>query len=170
MGKPVLVLNASYQPLHVTPAKRALTLLVKGKAVYAEDHGVEVHRGFTLPCVIRLAEYHKVPHRLQRLTRKNIHVRDSYRCQYCGRKFENGGGLTLDHVQPKSRGGKSVWENLVSCCMPCNRAKGHKTLQEANLKLLQPPRVLTVHTSRHLLRQAGLEEAKWRKYLFYDSA
>ena len=133
---PVLVLNASYEPLHVCAARRALTLIVKDAAHIQEHAGREVHAGIMFPTVIRLKAYRKVPHRAQVLTRRNILVRDGYQCQYCGSTF-SAMELTLDHVIPRSRGGLSTWENLVACCSADNRRKADRTPEEAGMPLLR---------------------------------
>jgi 5-methylcytosine-specific restriction endonuclease McrA len=165
---PVLVLNASYEPLHVCAARRALTLIVKDCAVILDHVGREVHAGIMFPSVIRLKEYRKVPHRAQKLTRKNILVRDDYRCQYCGDTF-SAMELTLDHVIPRSQGGLSVWDNLVAACHDCNHRKSNRTPEEANMPILRRPRPVTLHTARGLLRaQAGTEKV-WQKYLYFDN-
>ena len=118
MHSPVLVLNSSYEALHVCSARRALTLVVKDVAIIQHDTGNQVHAGIMFPSVIRLKSYRRVPHRAQRLTRKNILVRDGHQCQYCGEMF-SAMVLTLDHVIPRSKGGLSTWDNLVACCGPC---------------------------------------------------
>src|ERR1017187_5703808 len=164
--QPVLVINASYQPLNITSVKRAMVLVTKGAALIEEHRGFRLHRDFMAPSVVRLRRYREVPHRTQVLSRKNIYIRDQYQCQYCGQVF-SARDLTLDHVIPKSRGGSSKWENLVASCGFCNRKKNDKTPAEAGLKLLRVPRPLTIFTSRGVLRMSGLQESTWRKYLYY---
>ena len=104
MTMPVLVLNASYEPVNITRARRALVLLIKGVAVIEEAHDRFVHVGLQLPCVIRLRQYRRLPSRIQTLSRKNILIRDGYICQYCGEKFLSS-ELELEHVIPRARGG-----------------------------------------------------------------
>lgn len=166
MLQPVLVLNASYEPINITGARRALVLVIKGAAVIEEARDFRAHRDFPMPSVVRLRDYRRVPKRIQVLSRKNIYIRDGYRCQYCGMEFP-ARELTLDHVVPSSRGGPSRWENLVACCKSCNHRKGNRTPDEAGMKVLRIPRPLTIHTSRGMLRLAGHTEAAWRKYLYY---
>src|ERR1700739_4813883 len=110
MTMPVLVLNASYEPVNITRARRALVLLIKGVAVVEEAHDRFVHVGLQLPCVIRLRQYRRLPSRIQTLSRKNILIRDGHICQYCGEKFWSS-ELELEHVIPRSRGGVSTWED-----------------------------------------------------------
>ena len=163
---PVLVLNASYEPVNITRARRALVLLIKGVAVIEEAHERFVHVGLQLPCVIRLRQYRRLPARIQTLSRKNILVRDGYKCQYCGEKLLSSES-ELEHVIPRAQGGASTWENLVAACRDCNARKADRTPTEAGMKLLRQPRRMTTHTSRGLIRQSGIDEEKWRKYLYY---
>lgn len=169
MQLPVLVLNATYEPVHVTRVRRALVLVLKGVAQAEELNSAEVHsssRTVSAPSVIRLLSYRHIPQQTRALSRKNILLRDRYTCQFCGRKFP-AGELTLDHVMPRSRGGRSTWENLVACCYGCNNRKGDRTPDEASLRLIRKPRPFTLHTSRQLMRLMANQEEKWRKYLFY---
>jgi 5-methylcytosine-specific restriction endonuclease McrA len=166
---PVLVLNASYEPINICAARRALVLVLKGVAMTEEENGHYLHSqriAMRLPSVIRLLEYRRIPHQSRALSRKNILLRDRNTCQYCGVVL-HAGELTLDHVVPRSRGGLSTWENLVACCHPCNRRKGNALLDELNMKLLREPRSFNLHTSRHIMRMIGRSDQKWRKYLFY---
>ncbi|MGH9668576.1 MAG: HNH endonuclease [Terriglobales bacterium] len=169
MHTPVLVLNASYEPINICAARRAVVLVLKGVAMTEEENGHHLHAArFTmrLPSVIRLLEYRRIPHQTRALSRKNILLRDRNSCQYCGSVMPSS-ELTLDHVVPRSRGGLSTWENLVACCHPCNRQKGNQSASEAGMRLLREPRAFTLHTSRHIMRMIGRSDAKWRKYLFY---
>ena len=166
---PVLVLNASYEPINICGARRALVLVLKGIARTEEEHGLTLHaqrRLIAMPSVIRLLEYRRIPHQTRALSRKNILLRDRNTCQYCGVVLSSG-DLTLDHVVPRSRGGSSTWENLVACCHLCNRRKGNHLLSETDMKLQKEPRPFTLHTSRHIMRMIGRSDLKWRKYLFY---
>jgi len=169
LQKPVLVLNASYEPINICAARRALVLILKGVASAEEVTPHAVHstrRTVELPSVIRLLEYRRIPHQTRSLSRKNILMRDRYTCQYCHRTLTSG-ELTLDHVVPRSRSGESAWENLVACCNPCNNRKGSRTPEEAGMKLARAPRPFSLHTSRHLMRLLGKSDDQWRKYLFF---
>jgi 5-methylcytosine-specific restriction endonuclease McrA len=169
MQEPVLVLNATYEPINVTAVRRALVLLLKGVAQAEEVHSAEVHssaHAHKVPSVIRLLAYRHIPQQSRALSRKNILLRDRNTCQFCGKVFPSS-ELTLDHVLPRSRGGRSSWENLVACCYHCNNAKGDRTPEEAGLKLARRPRPFTLHTSRQLMRLIGHRDERWRKYLFY---
>ncbi len=169
LQRPVLVLNASYEPINVCAARRAIVLVLKGIASAEERTAHQVSSArlrMPLPSVIRLLEYRRIPHQTRSLSRKNIMLRDRYTCQYCGHTFP-ASELTMDHVIPRSRGGTSAWENLVTCCIPCNNLKGNRTPEEAGMKLQRMPRPFTLHTSRHLMRLLGRSDDQWRKYLFY---
>ena len=169
LQRPVLVLNASYEPINICAARRALVLVLKGVASAEELSISSVHsarNSVHVPSVIRLLEYRRIPRQTRALSRKNILMRDRYTCQYC-LKTLNSGELTLDHVIPRSRAGETTWENLVACCHYCNNRKGNRTPEEAGMKLLRQPRPFSLHTSRHLMRMMGKGEAQWRKYLFY---
>ncbi|MBI3665062.1 MAG: HNH endonuclease, partial [Acidobacteria bacterium] len=150
---PVLVLNASYEPINVCAARRALVLLLKGVASAEEELREYVHSASTaipVPSVIRLLEYRRIPHQTRALSRKNILIRDRNTCQYCDRVLPSA-ELTLDHVTPRSRGGESNWENLVACCHRCNNHKGDRMPEEAGMRLVRHPRPFSLHTSRHLM-------------------
>jgi 5-methylcytosine-specific restriction endonuclease McrA len=169
LQKPVLVLNASYEPINICAARRALVLVLKGVASAEELSTLHIHsarNAMKLPSVIRLLEYRRIPHQTRALSRKNILMRDRYTCQYCHRTLPSG-ELTLDHVVPRARAGESNWENLVACCNPCNNRKGSRTPEEAGMKLARQPRPFSLHTSRHLMRLLGKSDEQWRKYLFY---
>jgi len=169
LHRPVLVLNASYEPINICAARRALVLVLKGVASAEELTGADVHSSrhrVRIPSVIRLLEYRRIPHQTRALSRKNILMRDRYTCQYCHRTMPSG-ELTLDHVVPRSRAGETTWENLVACCHPCNNRKGNRTPEEAGMKLARMPRPFSLHTSRHLMRLMGKADDQWRKYLFY---
>jgi 5-methylcytosine-specific restriction endonuclease McrA len=169
LHRPVLVLNASYEPINVCAARRALVLILKGVAAAEEFSQAFVHtprKAQKLPSVIRLLEYRRIPHQTRALSRKNILMRDRYTCQYCLKTLPSS-ELTLDHVVPRSRSGESSWENLVACCHHCNNRKGNRTPDEAGMKLMRLPRPFTLHTSRHLMRLLGKSDDQWRKYLFY---
>jgi 5-methylcytosine-specific restriction endonuclease McrA len=169
LQKPVLVLNASYEPINVCAARRALVLVLKGVAAAEEHAPAHVHSArhtIPLPSVIRLLEYRRIPLQTRALSRKNILMRDRYTCQYCHRSSP-AVELTLDHVVPRSRAGETTWENLVACCHGCNNRKGNRTPEEAGMRLARAPRPFSVHTSRHLMRLLARSDNQWQKYLFY---
>jgi 5-methylcytosine-specific restriction endonuclease McrA len=137
----VLVLNASYEPLNVCSLRRAHVLVYKGKAEVVEELDRPLRAAtdtYPWPHVIRLVHYVRVPRIVQRkISRRALFARDNWRCVYCGTA---GGRLTLDHVVPRSRGGGSTWENVVTSCAPCNLRKGNRTLAEVGMNLPRPPR------------------------------
>ncbi|KAA0268593.1 MAG: HNH endonuclease [Acidobacteria bacterium] len=142
IGGRVLVLNASYEPLHVCSVRRATVLILKAKAEILERGGRALHSerlALDRPLVIRLVSYVRVPRDVHRrkITRKAVLARDSWTCQYCG---SERGRLTVDHVIPRSRGGKSVWENIVASCGPCNRRKGNRLPREIEMHPRTAPR------------------------------
>ena len=137
----VLVLNASYEPLNVCTVRRAYVLVYKGKAEVLESLDKPLRSAndtFRRPHVIRLVTYVRVPRTVQRkISRRALFARDGWRCVYCGTA---SGRLTLDHVVPRSRGGDSVWENVVTSCAPCNLRKGNRLLEELPMVLHKAPR------------------------------
>lgn len=166
----VLVLNACFEPCNVVTVKRALTLVLGGKAV-VESPGKETvqtaHATFPVPSVIRLIVYRRIPRMTRSVSRKNILLRDRFTCQYCGAVFVTS-KLTLDHVVPRSKGGGNSWENLVTSCKPCNALKADRTPQEAGMRLLHKPAAIGIHAKHRLVMEQnggkGLEG--WDRYLF----
>src|SRR5918912_691717 len=136
----VLVLNASYEPLNVTTVRRAHVLVFKGKAEVIEELDRALHSAtdtYAWPHVIRLVQYVRVPRAIQRkISRRALFARDGWRCVYCGNSHHR---LTLDHVVPRSRGGDSVWENVVTSCAPCNHKKGNRLPHEVHMELRVRP-------------------------------
>lgn len=137
----VLVLNASYEPLNVCSVRRAHVLVHKGRAEVLERQPDPLRTAtntYVRPHVIRLVQYVRVPQTVKRrISRRALFARDGWRCVYCGTA---AGRLTLDHVVPRSRGGDSVWENVVTACAPCNLRKGDRLLEELRISLPRPPR------------------------------
>lgn len=142
-----LCLNASFEPLRLMSAKRALRLVYQGKADLVEQHETTVYRSerasMALPVVIRLKKFVKVPLFARRkVTNQFLFARDNYTCQYCGRHESQLGpreGLNRDHVTPKSKGGANTWTNCVTSCDSCNQKKDSKSVQEAGMKLRKTP-------------------------------
>lgn len=164
MNRPVLVLNGNYEPLHVCTTKRAMGLILSGKAVVVENGRGFIRTVSTVyerPSVIRLVFVVRRPAPRVRLTKREILRRDEYRCQYCGREAAN---LTVDHVIPRHRGGEHCWENLVAACPQCNRRKGSRMLEEARMKLLRPP-FEPRPTARYLFSTYLRENQEWAKYI-----
>jgi 5-methylcytosine-specific restriction endonuclease McrA len=161
----VLILNASYEPLHVCSVKRAVALLMLEVAERVEDSDKILRSPsqiFAVPSVIRLKKYvRRPPHQKVAFNRKNVFRRDDNTCQYCGAKSND---LTLDHVMPRSRGGATSWENVVACCRRCNAKKRDRTPEEANMILKRKP-----YAPRFVFSSAfGILpniDPQWEKYL-----
>jgi len=161
----VLVLNQNYEPLNVCHATRAFVLVDRGKAEVLEHgrgHLRSASRAFPLPSVIRLIHLIKRPRPQMRLSRREVFNRDRYTCQYCGRRGQRD--LTLDHVNPRFRGGRHTWENLVTACKTCNHRKAGRTPQEAKMKLLAEPYQPRV-TSYYVVYPYLHHEEGWRKFV-----
>lgn len=146
----VLVLNASYEPLHFTNWKRAVILFLKQKAQVLSK------------TVIRLLNYVKIPvSRIMREkpSRNMIYKRDDHKCQYCGSTRD----LTIDHVIPRSKGGKDTWDNLVAACVVCNTKKGDKLLEHTDMRLSKKPKA---PISRATLILNSSKNPEWKEYNF----
>lgn len=138
----ILLLNCSYFPIQIITAKKAIRLLFKKKAEAINDKMETVKFNEidfkNFPKVIRLLDYSGIP-LTAKISKKNILKRDKYRCVYCGETFPPR-ELTVDHIEPKSRGGKFSWNNLITACIHCNNKKGSRTPDEAGMKMLFFPR------------------------------
>lgn len=134
----VLVLNSDYTPLNITSIRRGFVLVDKGKAEIIKSDENPIYAGynaFIRPIIIRLLSYIKFNRRSTKVNRTRIYKRDNYECVYCGSQKQ----LTLDHVIPKSRGGRNEWTNLVTCCHKCNLHKANRTPEEAKMRMKQAP-------------------------------
>jgi 5-methylcytosine-specific restriction endonuclease McrA len=163
----VLILNQTFEPLQVCGARRAVILLFTGKAERVEDTSRVIRSPSTvllLPSVIRLHRFVRKPAQPSiAFNKKNILKRDAYTCQYCGRN--SGERMTIDHVIPKSLGGRTVWENVVSACRACNLKKGNKSLEEARMCLLRRPTKPVSVFYLGVLAHTFQRYESWRKYL-----
>ncbi|MFQ5452895.1 MAG: HNH endonuclease [Candidatus Zixiibacteriota bacterium] len=161
------MLNQNYEPLTVCTARRAIVLLFQGKAEMIETaDGFKIHtvtKAYSLPSVVRLWHYKKVPFKRIMLTRKNILTRDNNCCQYCG-TFRSP--MTVDHVIPRTMGGTDSWDNLVCSCSKCNNKKGDRTPEQARMKLLKRPSRPTYIT---FIQRNHSVDNRWKPYLFLDS-
>lgn len=168
MNQRVLVLNQDYSPMSVCTAQRAFLLIYLKKAELlnsATDQFLRtVTKSFPMPSVIRINNYISVPYKGVVMTRHNIFKRDNQQCQYCGTKKD----LTIDHVIPRSKGGRSTWKNLVTACKQCNTKKGDFSPQEADMKLqtqpYKPSYIMFIRES------SGYVQDEWRPYLEQVSA
>lgn len=160
----VLVLNQDYQPLSVCSIERSIKLIFLEKADLLHDDPQKklrtVRRSYAYPSVIRLRKYIRIPYKRIVLSRRNIMRRDNHTCQYCGIKSD----LTLDHILPRSRGGRDSWENLATACNRCNVKKGNRTPEEADMKLKRKP-FRPVHITFFRDLAGGVHE-EWKPYLY----
>ncbi|HEY4311193.1 MAG TPA: HNH endonuclease [Pirellulales bacterium] len=195
LSSSVLVLNRLYMAVHVVSVRRAFGLLFRDlaevihveqgqyanydfeswrevselRSAFKEPHDDwirSVNFEIQVPRVIRLLSYDRLPKQAIRFNRRNIFARDGNRCQYCGRKFPTS-ELSLDHVNPRSRGGETSWENIVCSCVKCNVKKGGRTPQEAHMHLVKQP----VKPKRSPLLSIKLGNPKYESWKsFLDNA
>jgi 5-methylcytosine-specific restriction endonuclease McrA len=163
----VLFLDADWQPLSVEPWTRAITALFLGKIEvieYSRDRTIKgVSREFPMPAVVRVLRRFRRERLAIRFSRLNIYMRDGFTCQYCGVR-QVSEDLTFDHVLPRAAGGRTTWENIVTCCVPCNRSKANRTPAQARMHLRRrpvKPRYLPVVTVQMDRRRVPEE---WRPY------
>ena len=163
----VLLLNASFEPLKVISWQRAVSMFFLGKVEVVEEYDHKI-RSVSLvikaPAVVRLLRYIKVGKKSPPLCRSNILARDNFQCQYCSVDLTSR-EATLDHVIPRSQGGRTSWENLVCACSACNRKKGGKTPQEARMQLLKKP-VKPDWLPVLSMRFHGRVPISWQTFLF----
>jgi len=164
MEAPVLVLNANFEPINICNTRRAIGLILSGKADMVMNGRGYVHTvklTIPQPSVIRLDLMIHRPRPRLKLTRREIFRRDNYTCQYCGR---HAADLTLDHILPKHLGGEHTWTNVVTACPSCNHHKGGRKLEEAHMSLLhvpkEPPASATYLFGRHLENND-----EWRQFI-----
>jgi 5-methylcytosine-specific restriction endonuclease McrA len=140
----MLVLNADGSPINITSFRKGYKLIHKGKVEVLETEEVLVKSektSFKRPSIVQLRNYVVLPYKKIHLTRENVLKRDDYTCAYCSSK-EN---LTLDHIIPRSRGGKNTWENLVTACFTCNHKKGDRLLEDTTMYLSIVPKAPTYY-------------------------
>ena len=164
-----LLLSQGYEPIRIIPWQRAMTLLTLAKVDVVEEYDAEI-RGTSLiikvPAVVRLRRAFRRFAKPVKFSRVNIYARDGYRCQYCGNKCSID-QLTYDHVIPRSRGGRTTWENIVSCCYMCNARKANRTPEEARMVLRTAPvrpawiPAVQIRVSNHSVPDA------WRDYVYW---
>ena len=160
-----LVLNATFEPLGVVAARRAVVMVLRDKADVIESNGMlfrSEHLELAAPSVVKLRSFVRVPPRVRTaLTRRAVFARDGWACQYCGASAEN-----VDHVLPRSKGGLHEWENVVASCRRCNQRKENRLAHEVGLKLRSQPRV----PRDGLLLSLGRVEPEWEAYLSHRRA
>jgi 5-methylcytosine-specific restriction endonuclease McrA len=172
----VLLLNGStWEPLSVISIPRAINLLVAGKAIVVEETGKflrTVRDKYPVPSVIALRAYINVPRRQAHWSRKGILVRDEYTCVYCGVKVGNlvknkvltRADFSIDHILPRSRGGKDTWTNTACACSACNHRKGNRLPNEAGMKLRWEPKM---PRTSYLVIAVGSGPDTWKRYIEY---
>lgn len=158
-----LILNAGYEPLTVVSFKRAILLVLNEKAtVLASDQAHPVrsaHEAWERPSVILLTRYVRIPRgRVVPVSRRGVLRRDEHRCGYCATSAS-----TIDHVLPRSRGGRDTWENLVACCLRCNNKKGDHTPAEMGWQLRISPRM--PNSASWVVRGSELPMPQWGEFL-----
>lgn len=160
----VLVLNANYEPLNVCTTRRAIGLMMSGKAeLLLDGRGVirTASLSFPRPSIVRMAYMVHRPRPRVKLTKREIFRRDDFTCQYCG---QHSAVLTIDHIIPRHRGGTHSWENLVTACPACNRRKGGRTPQEAGMTLRRLP-FEPSPSAEYLFGRVLESHAEWVEYL-----
>lgn len=171
MAYPALVLNADARPVSVWPLSvwdlgRTMRNVMKGRVTVLAEHDAVLRSAsmdWRPPAVVMLKEYVRRPSRVA-FTRMNVFLRDDFTCQYCGERHSPG-DLTFDHVLPRCRGGRNGFENVVAACVPCNKAKGHRT----DIKPMRPPRIPTAwELAAAKPPEPRVLHATWRDYLYWD--
>jgi 5-methylcytosine-specific restriction endonuclease McrA len=167
-----LVLNASFEPLHIVTWQRAIQLLFQGKVEVVEESDQEVRTvrmTIKVPAVLRLLTYIPLTKKKQivRFSRANVFLRDNGKCQYCGNQYGKN-QLTLDHVIPIVQGGQKSWENIVTACKPCNQRKGGRTPQQAGMHLVRKPKRPNWLPSASIQFGITRTPERWKIYLKLD--
>lgn len=164
-----LLLSQGYEPMKIIPWQRAITLHALSKVDVIEEYDAEIRAVsivVKVPAVVRLRKAHRRVVKLVKFSRVNIYARDGHRCQYCGVRCSTR-ELTYDHVIPRSRGGKTSWENIVSCCYACNARKSNRTPAEAKMVLRSTP-VRPSWMPAVQIRVSGTSVPDaWRDYVYW---
>ncbi len=161
---PVLVLNANFEPINICDIRRAIGLILTGKAAMVVNGRGYIHTITKIipePSIIRLEYMIHRPRQQIRLTRREIFRRDNYTCQYCGQQTSN---LTIDHVLPKHLGGRHIWTNVVAACPTCNHRKGGRHLKESQMNLIHQP-IAPPSNAKYIYENHLFENVEWRSYL-----
>jgi 5-methylcytosine-specific restriction endonuclease McrA len=161
---PVLVLNANFEPINVCTTRRAIGLVLNGKASLVMNGRGEIKTvtfSYPRPSIIRLEEMVKRPRPRVRLTKKEILRRDDFTCQYCGQRLPN---LTIDHVIPRHLGGQHSWDNLITACPSCNHRKGSHTLEQVHMQPIRFPVEPPASAKYLFLRHVG-DNIEWLPFI-----
>lgn len=167
-----LMLDRGGAPLKVISWQRAIQLLTLGKVEVVEEYSNEVRSRYLvikIPAVVRLLKAFRRRIAPVKFSRVNIYARDHYRCQYCGEKHQLE-DLTYDHVLPRSRGGRTTWTNIVTCCAPCNRRKANRTPAESGMRLKREPVQPQVAPAILVAISTTSVPDAWRDYLYWTGA
>lgn len=170
MEPKTLLLNSTFEPLRVISWRRAVILWFEGKVEIVEEYDdfdlTSVSMTIKCPSVVRLFEYVNGRKHRVKFSRVNVFSRDHYTCQYCG-KQPGTSSLTYDHVLPRSKGGKTVWENIVTCCVACNSKKADRTPEQARMRLMTKPVKPESNPTKVVI---GLPKTpdSWRSYLYWN--
>ena len=166
-----LLLNQGFEPIKVISWQRAVTLMWLGKVEVVRTYEKDV-RAVTfkvrMPAVVRLLRFVRRKQPQVSFSRRNLFARDENKCQYCRKLFEMN-ELTYDHVVPRSKGGRTTWENIVSACYLCNRRKANRTPVEAGMKLLTEPARPTWMPSVQIRVSARSVPDAWRDYVYWTA-
>jgi 5-methylcytosine-specific restriction endonuclease McrA len=164
-----LLLTQGYEPIQIISWQRAVTLLSLDKVEVVEEYDTEIRASSIIvrvPAVVRLRKTFRRHAKPVKFSRVNIYARDNYRCQYCATKCTID-ELTYDHVIPRSAGGKTTWENIVSACYTCNRRKANRTPAQAGMALLSTPARPTWMPSVQIRVSARSVPDAWRDYVYW---
>jgi 5-methylcytosine-specific restriction endonuclease McrA len=172
MNTQTLMLDQGYAPLGVIPWQRAIQMLSLGKCEVVEEYDEEVRSQklvIKIPAVVRLLRVFRKRRKPVKFSRVNVYGRDDYKCQYCGKK-QTMGELTYDHVIPRSQGGKTTWDNIVTCCTDCNARKAGRTPEQAKMRLLKKPvQPVDVPSIVIEISRKSVPDA-WRDYLYWTGS
>lgn len=165
-----LLLSQGYEPLATISWQRAISLLTLGKVEVIEEYDRNIRSAFVvikMPAVVRLINRFRRGKKAVKFSRHNILARDGWKCQYCGSRVKSH-NMTQDHVVPRSQGGKTCWENIVTCCEPCNAKKANRTPAQAGMRLRKPPYKPT-WVPMFSVQLSGSPPDQWASYLYWTS-
>lgn len=172
MSHVTLLLNSSYEPLKVISWQRAVSLWAADKVEILEEYDDFDLRSVTFtmkcPAVVRLVSYFKRHKSDVKFSRLNVFGRDNFQCQFCGQQ-PGVRNLTFDHVIPRSRGGKTTWENIVTACLTCNSKKSNRTPEEAKMRLLSTPKKPAKKPFNKWTFNLPKTPDSWRSYLYWSA-
>jgi 5-methylcytosine-specific restriction endonuclease McrA len=173
MERRTLLLNATFEPLKIISWQRAIALWFEDKVEIVESYDDFELKSQKLtmkcPAVVRLIEFVKSHRNKVKFSRANVFGRDKYMCQYCG-DTPGTEDLTYDHVLPRSKGGKTEWTNIVTCCVDCNKKKADRTPEQAKMKLMTQPRKPDLRPESVIRMTLPTTPDEWRNYLYWNQS